>query len=225
MNTSNKRKSRSVTTERHAHTTSVTSLKPAKPSLLAGLDLTDVLEGSSPKSDSGGSPLFTTQLDSGFSSDSATGDSPSAWNVSNMVIDEENDENILTAQRMQSFVGAFPKREVFSKSVIQHLDSLRRDSRQGTFRYDFASAPSSREHSLNSAAAITTRDTMKMMKRPSALPAMAQSGTLQWRNINIFVGDKSDGKQILFDFSGEIESGQLLAVMGGSGAGTFIEFE
>jgi len=58
-----------------------------------------------------------------------------------------------------------------------------------------------------------------MLKRPSALPEEAESGSLEWRNINIFVGDKEDGKQILFDFTGGIESGELLAVMGGSGAG------
>ena len=64
-----------------------------------------------------------------------------------------------------------------------------------------------------------------MIRQTSALPEAAQSGTFQWRNISIFVGDKSDGNQILHDFTGEILSGQLLAVMGGSGAGksTFLD--
>ena len=51
------------------------------------------------------------------------------------------------------------------------------------------------------------------------LPSMAEQCRFEWHHLNVFVGEKEKRKQILFDFNGEMQSGELLAVMGGSGAG------
>merc|ERR1719242_2388550 len=135
-------------------------------------------------------------------------------NVSNMVVLDEYDENIMTAQRMQTFASAFPTRAATAKSVVERLETMNMDMTQ-----------ESGSGRAFSSSAIKPMGTMAMLRRPSALPEAAQSGKLQWRNINIYVGDKHDGRQILHNFTGEIASGQLLAVMGGSGAGksTFLD--
>ena len=52
-------------------------------------------------------------------------------------------------------------------------------------------------------------------KQRSALPSFASNCRFEWHNLNVFVGDKRNKKQILFDFNGSVESGELLAVMGG----------
>ena len=131
---------------------------------------------------------------------------------SSFEVNEE--EDIMTRQRIESFGAAFPSKKDRSKSIIAHLDSL--------------PVPESAYTTTGSTPYRTPKSpnrgmTNKMMYRPSALPEAARSGKLQWRNISIFVGDKSEGKQILHDFTGEISSGQLLAVMGGSGAGMLRE--
>eukprot|EP01083_Nonionella_stella_P105789 304501_1 len=55
--------------------------------------------------------------------------------------------------------------------------------------------------------------------RKSALPSPCSQRTFEWHNLNVYVGNDQTGKHILHNFSGSIQSGELLAVMGGSGAG------
>ena len=56
------------------------------------------------------------------------------------------------------------------------------------------------------------------------LPSVGEHIVFEWRDLNAFVADHHDRKQILFNANGRMQSGELLAVMGGSGAGTFCVF-
>ena len=130
----------------------------------------------------------------------------------------EDDDDLYTPERMESFRAAFPTKATFSETMLRmyrvrqcslrKLDSLRQNQGAQSVQ-TLVSAPSS----------VPRGSTTRMLQRPSALPEAAQSGKFQWRNINVFVGNQSDGKQILHDISGEMLSGELLALMGGSGAG------
>ena len=122
-------------------------------------------------------------------------------------IDDDDDDNIFNPRRMTTFASAFPKKAIYSMKVLEQLDTLRSDGIPHDFQDDLPP--------------LSQQFTHDMMRRVSALPSKAEDGQLQWRNVNIFVGDKSEGKQnqILHDFTGQIKSGELLAVMGGSGAG------
>eukprot|EP01083_Nonionella_stella_P166670 557894_1 len=57
------------------------------------------------------------------------------------------------------------------------------------------------------------------LKQQSALPSFANHIKLQWKNLDVYVGDDRNGKKILHNFNGTIDSGELMCVMGGSGAG------
>ena len=126
---------------------------------------------------------------------SASGGSPKSPTFS--VIYEDD---IFTEERMESFRAAFPTKALFSETLSHHIVQT----------------------SIATPSSIGDKgESIRVLKRPSALPQAAENGKLQWRNINVFVGNKSDGKQILHDISGQILSGELLALMGGSGAGMF----
>eukprot|EP01084_Bolivina_argentea_P139338 245143_1 len=56
-------------------------------------------------------------------------------------------------------------------------------------------------------------------KKCSALPSPSANNTLEWQNLNVFIGQKHNEKQILYNCNGTVLSGELTAVMGGSGAG------
>ena len=114
-------------------------------------------------------------------------------------------DSIFTPECMQSFADAFPSKAALSKKILSDLTSsgtIRTMTARGTLKSPIS--PS-----------------MNQIRRPSALPTPAGHGHFKWQHINVFVGDKTDDIQILHNLTGEISSGQLMAVMGGSGAGMF----
>lgn len=129
------------------------------------------------------------------------------------------EEDIFTAERMKSFADAFPSKAMGSIAILSHLESTR-SSPLHTSIGNILPSPSATSQQIHLGDGGGSK-TFRMLKRPSALPAASKNQKLQWRNINVFVGNKDDGKQILYDISGEILSGDLLALMGGSGAGMF----
>ncbi len=66
---------------------------------------------------------------------------------------------------------------------------------------------------------IKTQDSDFFFKQQSALPSFANHIKLEWKNLDVYVGDDRNGKKILHNFNGTIDSGELMCVMGGSGAG------
>ena len=56
----------------------------------------------------------------------------------------------------------------------------------------------------------------ELFQKRSALPEFATETKFEWKDLNVFVGSEDDEFQILHNSSGCIESGQLLAVMGGT---------
>ena len=119
-------------------------------------------------------------------------------------------------------VDVFLQEHLASQKLL-HVFSSRNMSISGSSSFTLELADFMTATASSSAIVGEKRDTIKMLHRPSLLPAAAESGKLQWRNINIFVGDKDDENQILHDISGEILSGELLALMGGSGAGIYVQ--
>ena len=55
-----------------------------------------------------------------------------------------------------------------------------------------------------------------LTRQNSALPDAAAQSLFEWRGISVYVGTGKKRKQILHDFNGSIQSGKLLAVMGGT---------
>ena len=66
-----------------------------------------------------------------------------------------------------------------------------------------------------SAEIVTSPTEAYLERHQSALPDFCESIKFEWKDLNVFVGDEKKGTQILFNSNGCIESGQLLAVMGG----------
>eukprot|EP01084_Bolivina_argentea_P139337 245142_1 len=72
---------------------------------------------------------------------------------------------------------------------------------------------------LNDSTLVKTQESNIFLKQQSALPSFANHIKLQWKNLEVYVGDDKTGKKILHNFNGTIDSGELMCVMGGSGAG------
>eukprot|EP01084_Bolivina_argentea_P315335 546288_1 len=115
----------------------------------------------------------------------------------------------------------------FSAKFIKYKTRLASKIRRYT---DSKSKSKSNSNSKNiikkkSKSPTGSKDEIKMMqseifqKARSALPSMAQTCIFEWRNLNVYVGNNTKGKQILHNFNGTVRSGELLAVMGGSGSG------
>jgi ABC-type transport system involved in cytochrome bd biosynthesis fused ATPase/permease subunit len=49
------------------------------------------------------------------------------------------------------------------------------------------------------------------------LDEISKPKLFSWENINFSVPFKKETKQLLFDVSGEVKSGEVIAIMGGSG--------
>lgn len=51
--------------------------------------------------------------------------------------------------------------------------------------------------------------------------ALSETGALEWKDVSFTVYNSREGakKQILFGMNGRLEEGQLLGILGGSGAG------
>lgn len=128
--------------------------------------------------------------------------------VSNMVILNDYDENLMTAQRMQTFVDAFPNRAATARSVVQRMETERLgfESMLGSGMAT-PTTGGDRAGSVrgSTGSMIKNVGTMHMLRRPSALPSKAEDGQLQWRNVNIFVGDGAERRQILRNFTGQIK--------------------
>ena len=54
-----------------------------------------------------------------------------------------------------------------------------------------------------------------LFRNNSALPSPAESCKFEWHNLNVYIGNDKNRKQILFNMHGVINSGELLAVLGG----------
>ena len=64
-----------------------------------------------------------------------------------------------------------------------------------------------------------SRKSVSVIKKArSELPSVGLQTEFEWNNINVHVGSGTNHKQILRDMNGSISSGQLMAIMGGSGS-------
>ena len=84
-----------------------------------------------------------------------------------------------------------------------------------THSIDDINSPSQSHNAQSKTPQLRTIASDMLLRHQSALPSPSKGCKFEWHNLNVYVGNDTNRKQILFNMHGVIESGELLAVMGG----------